>query len=137
MDNTLLSKSKTPLQSRLFHTQLGLAVFFSLITIPAEAQTICLFGLYVSSDLLWWPIVFFTLYLIKSVYGFGYLRHSVYLIIIFRLVYLLFLKLAIWLPSSSFWKMQTIYTHVLGRDFLYIVKLDFGQLSRQGQLINQ
>lgn len=122
MDSTAVSKSKTPLQSRLFHTLLGFGVFFSLITIPAEAQIISLFKVCVSSDLLWWPIVFFTLYLIKRVYGFGYLRHSVYLIIIFRVIYLLFLKLAIWLPSSSFWKMQIVYTHVLGKDFLYIVK---------------
>jgi uncharacterized integral membrane protein (TIGR00697 family) len=40
----------------------------------------------------------------------------------FHAVYILFLKFAIWLPASSFWKMQEAYTQVLGRDFFYIVK---------------
>lgn len=125
MDNILPSKSKTPLQLRLFHTLLGLAVFFSLITIPAECQTISLFGMPISSEMLWWPVVYFLLHVINSVYGFGYLRHSVYLVILFRLVYLLFLKLAISLPSASFWTLQTPYTHVLGRDLLYMIQSSF------------
>lgn len=125
MNNILLSKSKIPLQLKMFHTLLGLLIFFSLITIPAECQTISLFGVHVSSDLLWWPVVFFLLYLINSVYGFGYLRHSVYLVILFRLMFLLFLKLAIHLPAASFWKMQATYAHVLDRDFLYIIKSAF------------
>jgi uncharacterized PurR-regulated membrane protein YhhQ (DUF165 family) len=41
---------------------------------------------------------------------------------LFHAVYILFLKFAIWLPASSFWKMQEAYTQVLGRDFFYIVK---------------
>ena len=125
MDNSLPSKSKTPLQLRVFHTLIGFAVFFSLIAIPAESQTISLFGMPVSSDLLWWPVVFFILYLINGAYGFGYLRHSVYLVILFRFIYLLFLKLAICLPASSFWKMQAAYTHVLGRDVVYIITSSF------------
>ncbi len=122
MNKFLLNKSKTPLQLKIFHTLLGFAVFFSLITIPAECQIINIFGMQVTSELLWWPVVFFVFYLINSIYGFGYLRHAVYLVIAFRLVYLLFLKLAICLPSSSFWKLQADYTYVLDRDFLYVVK---------------
>jgi len=125
MNNLLIGKSKIPLQLKVFHTLLGLVVFFSLITIPAESQIISLFGMPISSDLLWWPAVIFILYIINSIYGFGYLRHSVYLVIIFRLTYLLFLKLAIWLPSSSFWKMQAAYTNVLDRDIFYILKSTF------------
>lgn len=122
MNNFPHSKSKTPLQLKVFHTLLGFAVFFSLITIPAECQTINLFGMHVSSEWLWWPIVFFVLHLIYSIYGFSYLRHSVCLVVLFRLIYLLFLKLAISLPSASFWKMQEIYTHVLDRNFLYMME---------------
>lgn len=122
MTNVLAGKSKTPLQFRVFHTLLGFAVFFSLITIPAEAQVIDIFGVPISSEFLWWPVVFFVLRLIYSVYGLAYLRHTVYLVILFHAVYILFLKFAIWLPASSFWKMQEAYTQVLGRDFFYTVK---------------
>ena len=122
MTNVLAGKSKTPLQFKVFHTLLGFAVFFSLITIPAEAQVIDIFGVQISSEFLWWPVVFFVLRLIYSVYGLAYLRHTVYLVILFHAVYILFLKFAIWLPASSFWKMQEAYTQVLGRDFFYIVK---------------
>lgn len=122
MTNVLAGKSKTPLQFKVFHTLLGFAVFFSLITIPAEAQVIDIFGIQISSEFLWWPVVFFVLRLIYSVYGLAYLRHTVYLVILFHAVYILFLKFAIWLPASSFWKMQEAYTQVLGRDFFYIVK---------------
>ena len=122
MTNVLAGKSKTPLQFRVFHTLLGFAVFFSLITIPAEAQIINIFGVPISSEFLWWPVVFFVLRLIYNVYGLAYLRHTVYLVILFHAVYILFLKFAIWLPASSFWKMQETYTQVLGRDFFYIVK---------------
>lgn len=122
MTNVLAGKSKTPLQFRVFHTLLGFAVFFSLITIPAEAQVINIFGAPISSEFLWWPVVFFVLRLIYNVYGLAYLRHTVYLVILFHAVYILFLKFAIWLPASSFWKMQETYTQVLGRDFFYIVK---------------
>lgn len=125
MSNFLPSKSKIPLQLKVFHTLLGFVVFFSLITIPAESQTISLFGASVPSNLLWWPVAFFIFYLIYSIYGFSYLRHSVYLVILFRIVYLLFLKIAIYLPSSSFWKMQGVYAHVLDRDYLYILKSSF------------
>lgn len=121
MNKSISAKSKTPLQFRVFHSLLGIAVFFSLITIPAESQVINLFGVHVLSEFLWWPIVFCTLQLINNIYGFLYLKQTVYLIIAFRIVYLLFLKLAIWLPSSSFWKLQTIYTYVLGRDFSYLL----------------
>lgn len=122
MTNVLAGKSKTPLQFRVFHTLLGFAVFFSLITIPAEAQVINIFGVPISSEFLWWPVVFFVLRLIYNVYGLAYLRHTVYLVILFHAVYILFLKFAIWLPASSFWKMQETYTQVLGRDFFYIIK---------------
>ncbi|RUR11605.1 VUT family protein [Legionella sp. km772] len=122
MTNVLAGKSKTPLQFKVFHTLLGFAVFFSLITIPAEVQVINIFGVTISSEFLWWPVVFFVLRLIHSVYGLAYLRHTVYLVILFHAVYILFLKFAIWLPASSFWKMQEVYTQVLGRDFFYIVK---------------
>lgn len=122
MNNQLTSKSKTPLQFKVFHTLLGFSVFFSLITVPAEAQVINLFGIPTASEFLWWPIVFFIFQLIYSVYGFIYLRHAIYLVILFHAIYILFLKFAIWLPASSFWKMQEIYMQVLGRDFLYLIK---------------
>jgi queuosine precursor transporter len=122
MNNSLIGKSKTPLQFRVFHTLLGFAVFFSLITVPAEAQVIHLFGIDTSSEFLWWPIVFFALQLIYRVYGFTYLRHTLYSVILFRAVYILFLKFAIWLPASSFWTMQEEYTQVLGRDTFYLIK---------------
>ncbi|MBA2648093.1 MAG: hypothetical protein H0U75_00595 [Legionella sp.] len=122
MNNPLTGKSKTPLQFKIFHTLLGFGVFFSLITVPAEAQMINITGIATASELLWWPLVFFVLRIIYSVYGFAYLRHAVYMIILFHAMYILFLKLAIWLPASSFWKMQAVYEQVLGRDFLYIVK---------------
>ncbi|MBN9232016.1 MAG: VUT family protein [Legionella sp.] len=125
MNSLLTGKSKTPLQFKVFHTLLGFAVFFSLITVPAEAQVINIFGIQTASELLWWPIVFFVLRLIHGVYGFAYLRHTVYSVILFHAVYILFLKFAIWLPASSFWKMQTTYTQVLGRDFLYLVQSSF------------
>ena len=76
----------------------------------------------IASELLWWPLVFFSFQLIYSVYGFIYLRHAVYLVILFHAIYILFLKFAIWLPSSSFWTMQETYTNVLGRDFIYLLK---------------
>ncbi|HBD7092933.1 TPA: VUT family protein [Legionella pneumophila] len=120
MNNQFKAKSKTPLQFKVFHTLLGFAVFFSLITVPAEAQVIIFFEIPVSSELLWWPIVFFSFQLIHSIYGFSYLRHALYLVILFHAIYILFLKFAIWLPASSFWQMQETYTQVLGRDFLYI-----------------
>ena len=116
MSNSLPGKSKTPLQFRVFHTLLGFSVFFSLITVPAEAQIIHLFGIATASEFLWWPIVFFALQLIYRVYGFPYLRHTLYSVILFRAIYVLFLKFAIWLPASSFWTMQEVYTQVLGRD---------------------
>lgn len=122
MSSPLTRKSKTPLQFKVFHTLLGFAVFFSLITIPAEAQVINIFGIPTASELLWWPVVFFVLQLIYSVYGFAYLRHVVYSVILFHAIYILFLKFAIWLPASSFWKMQETYTQVLGRDFLYLTQ---------------
>ena len=122
MNNSLIGKSKTPLQFRVFHTLLGFAVFFSLITVPAEAQIINIFGIPISSELLWWSVVFFLLQLIYTVYGFAYLRHAVYAVILFHAIYILFLKFAIWLPASSFWKMQETYTHVLGRNFLYLAE---------------
>jgi len=122
MNNQLTGKSKTPLQFKIFHTLLGFAVFFSLITVPAEAQVINLFGIATASELLWWPVVFFVLQLIYRVYGFPYLRHTVYSVILFHSVYILFLKFAIWLPASSFWKMQETYTQVLGRDLLYLAQ---------------
>lgn len=123
MINTLKSKSKTPLQFKVFHTLLGLAIFFSLITLPAECQIIKIFGLTMSSELLWWPIVFYIFYVINKIYGFAYLRHAVYLVILFRIIYILFLKIAIYLPSSSFWTIQKTYSHVLGRDFSYTLKI--------------
>jgi hypothetical protein len=83
MTNVLAGKSKTPLQFKVFHTLLGFAVFFSLITIPAEAQVIDIFGVPISSEFLWWPVVFFVLRLIHSVYGLAYLRHTLYLVILF------------------------------------------------------
>jgi uncharacterized integral membrane protein (TIGR00697 family) len=122
MSSSLTGKSKTPLQFKVFHTLLGLAVFFSLITVPAESQIINIFGIPTASELLWWPVVFFVLRLIYSVYGFAYLRHTVCLVILFHAIYILFLKFAIWLPASSFWKMQETYTQVLGRDFLYLAQ---------------
>ncbi|KTD20139.1 VUT family protein [Legionella londiniensis] len=122
MNSPIIRKSKTPLQFKVFHTLLGFAVFFSLITVPAEAEIINIFGIHTASELLWWPIVFFVLRLIHSVYGFAYLRHTVYSVILFHAIYILFLKFAIWLPASSFWKMQATYTQVLGRDFLYLAK---------------
>lgn len=122
MNNSLPSKSKTPLQFRVFHTLLGFAVFFSLITVPAEVQVIHLFGIATASEFLWWPIVFFALQLIYLVYGFTYLRHTLYSVILFRAVYVLFLKFAIWLPASSFWTMQEAYTQVLGRDSVYLIE---------------
>ncbi|CZI43623.1 TPA: VUT family protein [Legionella pneumophila] len=122
MNKSIAGKSKTPLQFKIFHTLLGFAVFFSLITVPAEAQVINIFGITISSQLLWWPVVFFVLRLIYSVYGFPYLRHGVYSVLLFHAIYILFLKFAIWLPSSSFWKMQETYTQVLGRDLLYLTQ---------------
>src|SRR3989338_9133852 len=122
MNNSLTGKSKTPLQFRVFHTLLGFAVFFSLITVPAEAQVIQLFEIKTASEFLWWPIVFFALQLIYRIYGFAYLRHTVYSVILFHAIYVLFLKFAIWLPASSFWKMHETYTQVLGRDVSYLVK---------------
>lgn len=122
MSNQLAGKSKTPLQLKLFHTLVGLTVFFSLITVPAEAQTINVFGIPTASEFLWWPIVFLLFQLIHNAYGFSYLRHTVYLVIVFHALYILFLKLAIWLPSSSFWQMQETYTQVLGRDIFYLIK---------------
>lgn len=122
MNNQLKVKSKIPLQFKVFHTLLGFTVFFSLITVPAEAQVINLFGIPVTSEFLWWPIVFFAFQLINGVYGFDYLRQSVYLVILFHAIYILFLKFAIWLPASSFWQMQDTYTLVLGREFLYLIK---------------
>lgn len=122
MSNSSTGKSKTPLQFKVFHTLLGFAVFFSLITVPAEAQIINLFGIATASELLWWPIVFLVIQLIYRVYGFAYLRHTVYFVIIFHAIYILFLKFAIWLPASGFWKMQATYNQVLGRDFLYLIK---------------
>lgn len=122
MNNPLASKSKTPLQFRAFHTLLGLAVFFSLITVPAEAQIIYIFGIQVSSEFLWWPMVFFALQLIHHVYGFAYFRHAVYSLLLFHAIYVLFLKFAICLPASSFWKMQETYAQVLGRDIFYLIK---------------
>jgi uncharacterized integral membrane protein (TIGR00697 family) len=122
MSSSLTGKSKTPLQFKVFHTLLGLVVYFSLITVPAESQIINIFGIPTASELLWWPVVFFLLRLIYSVYGFVYLRHTVCLVILFHAIYILFLKFAIWLPASSFWKMQETYTQVLGRDFLYLAQ---------------
>lgn len=122
MNNSPTGKSKTPLQFRVFHTLLGFAVFFSLITVPAEAQVIQLCGIQIASEFLWWPIVFFVLQLIYRVYGFAYLRHTLYSVMLFHAIYVLFLKFAIWLPASSFWKMQETYTQVLGRDVLYLIK---------------
>jgi len=58
MNSLLTGKSKTPLQFKVFHTLLGFAVFFSLITVPAEAQVINIFGIQTASELLWWPFVF-------------------------------------------------------------------------------
>ena len=125
MSSQASGKSKTPLQTRLFHTLIGLAVFFSLITVPGEAQVIDLFGIATSSEYLWWPVVFFLFQIIRNVYGFAYLRHSVYLVILLHAIYILFLKFAIWLPSSSFWQMQDTYTAVLGRDIFYLFKSSF------------
>lgn len=122
MNKSITGKSKTPLQFKVFHTLLGFAVFFSLITVPAEAQVINVFGILVSSELLWWPVVFFVLRLIYGIYGYAYLRHAVYSVLLFHAIYILFLKFAIWLPASSFWKMQETYTQVLGRDLLYLVQ---------------
>lgn len=122
MNNALQGKSKIPLQFKVFHTLLGFAVFFSLITVPAEAQVIDIFGIPTSSEYLWWPIVFFVFQLIYTIYGFAYLRHTVYSVILFHAIYILFLKFAIWLPASSFWKMQEIYTEVLERNFIYLLE---------------
>ncbi|MFO8991862.1 VUT family protein [Legionella pneumophila serogroup 1] len=122
MNKSVIGKSKTPLQYKIFHTLLGFAVFFSLITVPAEAQVIQIYGILTSSELLWWPVVFFVLRLIYEVYGFAYLRHAVYSVLLFHAIYILFLKFAIWLPASSFWKMQETYMQVLGRDFLYLIE---------------
>jgi uncharacterized PurR-regulated membrane protein YhhQ (DUF165 family) len=122
MNNSLIGKSKIPLQFRMLHTLLGFAIFFSLITIPDEAQVIHLFAVATSAEFLWWPIVIFVLKLIYYVYGFAYLRHALYSIILFRAIYIVFLKFAIWLPASSFWTMQEIYTQVLGRDIFYLIK---------------
>lgn len=122
MNSPIKGKSKTPLQFRVFHTLLGLVVFFSLITVPAESQVLDILGMPIASELLWWPLVFFSFQLIYSVYGFIYLRHAVYLVVLFHAIYILFLKFAIWLPSSSFWTMQETYTNVLGRDFIYLLK---------------
>lgn len=122
MNKALTGKSKIPLQFKVFHTLLGFTVFFSLITVPAEAQTINLFGIPTASELLWWPFVFFAFQLIYNVYGFAYLRHAVYMAILLHAIYILFLKFAIWLPASSFWKMQETYTQVLGRDIFYLLK---------------
>jgi len=122
MNNALASKSKIPLQYKVFHTLLGFTVFFSLITVPAEAQVINLFGIPTASEFLWWPFVFFAFQLIYNVYGFAYLRHAIYMTILFHAIYILFLKFAIWLPASSFWKMQETYTQVLGRDVFYLLK---------------
>ncbi|MFO2552162.1 VUT family protein [Legionella pneumophila serogroup 1] len=122
MNKSVIGKSKTPLQYKIFHTLLGFAVFFSLITVPAEAQVIQIYEILTSSELLWWPLVFFVLRLIYGVYGFAYLRHAVYSVLLFHAIYILFLKFAIWLPASSFWKMQETYTQVLGRDFLYLIE---------------
>lgn len=122
MNKPLVGKSKTPLQFKVFHTLLGFAIFFSLITLPAEAQTINLMEIPTPSALLWWPLVFFSFQLIYNIYGFAYLRHAVYMVIIFHGIYILFLKFAIWLPSASFWKMQESYTLVLGRDYSYLLK---------------
>lgn len=120
-----IGKSKIPLQFKVFHTLIGLATFFSLITVPAESQMISIFNIQVSSEILWWPAVFFIFYLINSIYGFEYLRHAIYLIMLFRIFYIFFLKIAIFLPSSTFWNMQDIYSQTLGRDFLYILKSSF------------
>lgn len=122
MNNPLTRKSKTPLQFKLLHTIIGFAVFFSLITVPAEAQMVNVFGIPTASEFLWWPIVFFVFHLIHNVYGFAYLRHTTYLVILFHAIYVLFLKFAIWLPASSFWQMQDTYSQVLGRDFFYLIK---------------
>lgn len=122
MNKSLIGKSKIPLQFRMLHTLIGFAIFFSLITIPAEAQVIRLLGIATSAEFLWWPIVFFILKLIYCVYGFAYFRHALYSIILFRAIYIVFLKVAIWLPASSFWTMQEIYTQVLGRDIFYLVE---------------
>lgn len=122
MSSQLSGKSKTPLHFKLLHTLIGFTVFFSLITVPAEAQVINIFGIPTASEFLWWPIVFFILQLIQNAYGFSYLRHTVYLVILFHALYILFLKLAIWLPSSSFWQLQETYTQVLGRDLFYLIK---------------
>ncbi|MFA5960079.1 MAG: VUT family protein [Tatlockia sp.] len=122
MNNSATGKSKTPLQFRVFHTLLGFAVFFSLITVPAEAQVINLFGIPIASEFLWWPIVFLIIQLIYRIYGFAYLRHTVYLVIIFHAIYILFLKFASWLPASGFWKMQETYSQVLDKNLLYLIK---------------
>lgn len=122
MNNQLTGKSKTPLQFKLFHTLIGLTVFFSLITVPAEAQVISLFGISIASEFLWWPVVFFLFQLIHNIYGFAYMRHAVYLVVLFHAIYILFLKFAIWLPASSFWQLQDTYTQVLGRDLFYLIE---------------
>lgn len=121
MSNLLLGKSKTPLQFKLFHTLLGFVVFFSLITVPSECQLIQIARLVISSELLWWPIVFFMLHLIQRIYGFAYFRHAVYLLIIFRVIYLFFIKLAVYLPGASFWTTQDIYAQVLNRSTWYFL----------------
>ncbi len=48
-----------------------------------------------------------------------------YLILILHAIYNLFLNFAIWLPASSFWKTQEIYSQVLGRSFIYVAKSSF------------
>ena len=117
----IYGKSRHPLQFKAFHTILGLCVFFSLITIPTECQIISMLNFEISAQFLWWPIICFLLAIIERTYGFEYLRQSVYLIILFRSIYILFLKIAIIIPSSSFWKLQDAYSNVLGRDFNYII----------------
>ncbi|KTC98707.1 VUT family protein [Legionella erythra] len=121
----LKGKSDTPLQFKVFHTLAGFAVFFSLISVPAEAQLIDFAGISLASELLWWPMAFFCFQLIYEIYGLAYLRHTLYLVIMCRTVYILFLKFAIWLPASSFWSMQEVYSQVLGRDWNYLIKSSF------------
>ena len=119
--NSNLYKSSIPLQLKAFHSIIGLAVFMAIIIIPTEFQTLEIFGFVFNASCISLIMLSFTFNLIYKTYGFPHLRQSVYLVIICKFIYLIFLKFAIFLPSVDFWSKQEMYKKVLGRDFLYIV----------------
>lgn len=119
MDN-FRYQQKNILQFKVFHSILAFAILFSFLSLPAEPVIINFFGLMPSSQFIWWPFVVYFLYKINIIYGFEYYRHAVYVIVIFRFIYVLIIKLAITLPSASFWELSIPFSHIFDRDYIYI-----------------